>query len=145
LDPDVGAMGVDVRGWQWCGSGWYGSRRYWIAMHYRSMSKMGYKIYFGWSKVVSALCPHWEKKTSSYGYHPTSSNQTLGVHTNKLKSQTKNYRDDKCRGWNSNLQLLQEIGDILVNSGKNALIMNSYQPSLPKKFQWRSSPRMFEV
>jgi len=63
------------------------------------------------------------------------SNPMLGVHTNKLNLPKKNPRDDKSIGCKYNLQLLQEIGDILVNFGQNALITYTYQPSPSPNFQ----------
>jgi hypothetical protein len=55
-------------------------------------------------------------------------NMPLNTQINKLKP-NKNPNDDKRRGNILNLKLLQEIGDILVNSGKDTLIIESFQSS----------------
>jgi hypothetical protein len=54
-----------------------------------------------------------------------SSHPNLGIQANKLYPK-KASKEDKGKGRKSNSQLLHEIGDILVNSGQNALITYSF-------------------
>jgi len=49
---------------------------------------------------------HVRRKYSSIRNQPQGSNPTLGVHTNKLKSQKENPHDDKRKGHKSNLKFL---------------------------------------